>query len=48
MVQQVQQLDLTLMPAGQVLHDVQSTDRLKTNNAHGADRLTTTKTEEPQ
>ena len=48
MVQQVQQLDLTLVPAGQVSHDAQSMDRLKPHDAHGADRLTTTTTEEPQ
>ena len=48
MVQQVQQPDLTLMPAGQVSHDAQSADRLKTHDAPGADRLTTTTTEELQ
>ena len=48
MVQQVEQPDLTLMPAGQVSHDTQSANRLKTQDAPGADRLTTTTPEEPQ
>ena len=41
MVQQVKQLDMTLMPAGQVSHDIPSADRLETHNRHSADRLTT-------
>ena len=40
-VQQVKQPDMTLMPAGQVSHDVPSADRLETHDAHSADRLTT-------
>ena len=47
-VQQVQQPDMTLMPAGQGSHDAQGVDRLTTHDAQGADRLTTLTTEEPQ